>query len=84
MMGIMEKCSKGCVLFHGGEIRHTKGCVFYPESLTEYNLIKQENLTKRYIEAEKFISDGIKKPWYSRFFNKSAISFLSSRSKYNF
>jgi len=30
-----EKCCTGCNIFFGGEIRHIKECVFYPESLTE-------------------------------------------------
>lgn len=29
-----ERCEAGCVVYHGGERRHHKDCVFYPESFT--------------------------------------------------
>ena len=32
------------MFFHGGEIKHTKGCVFYPDSLTQYNQLKIDAL----------------------------------------
>ena len=39
-----EKCCTGCNIFFGGEIRHIKECVFYPESLTEiYDRKDEEN-----------------------------------------
>ena len=28
-------CAAGCTAFYGGEIRHHKGCPFYPESYTK-------------------------------------------------
>lgn len=77
-----NKCSAGCVNFHGGEIKHTEGCVFYSESFTKYNIDMQEKLTDRYIEAEKFILENMNTPWYLR--NKRAREFLKSRSKYGF
>ena len=30
-----EKCQAGCMIFTGGEIKHDKNCVFYPESRTK-------------------------------------------------
>lgn len=30
-----EKCEAGCKMFTGGEIKHHKNCVFYPESRTK-------------------------------------------------
>jgi len=78
------QCSAGCMSFTGGEIKHTQGCVFYPESLTEYNFKKQEELTSRYIEAEKFILEYLETPWYLRFSSKKIRKFLESRSKYDF
>lgn len=30
-----EKCEAGCITYTGGEIKHHKDCVFYPESLTK-------------------------------------------------
>ena len=30
-----KKCEAGCKHFTGGEIRHHKDCVFYPESFSE-------------------------------------------------
>ena len=29
------KCEHGCKIFKGGEIRHIKECIFYPDSLSE-------------------------------------------------
>lgn len=31
----VEKCEAGCQHFYGGELKHDKNCVFYPESLSE-------------------------------------------------
>jgi hypothetical protein len=33
---IDENCEAGCMVFSGGERRHHKDCVHYPESLTKY------------------------------------------------
>lgn len=30
-----RKCEAGCKVFYGGEVRHHKHCVFYPESLSQ-------------------------------------------------
>ena len=39
-----DECEAGCKVFTGGEIRHHKDCIFYPESRTEmYNNLKIEN-----------------------------------------
>lgn len=39
-----EKCCAGCKMYYGGEIKHHKDCVFYPESLTSvYDAIATEN-----------------------------------------
>ena len=38
-----DKCEAGCKHFHGGEIRHNKDCIFYPESRTQmYDDLKLE------------------------------------------
>ena len=29
------KCEAGCMRFDGGETKHTRGCAYYPESLTK-------------------------------------------------
>lgn len=39
-----KKCVAGCVMYHGGEIKHHKDCPFYPESRTKmYDDLKEEN-----------------------------------------
>lgn len=30
-----EKCEAGCMVFDGGEVKHHRDCVHYPESLTK-------------------------------------------------
>ena len=47
-----EKCEAGCIAFAGGEIRHHKDCVFYPESFSEaYDRLKAENVKlKRFLK----------------------------------
>lgn len=50
--------------------------------MDEYTLIKLEQLTQRYIEAENFIL-GLN--WFERMFCSRKINkFIKSRSKYNF
>lgn len=53
------------------------------EQLTEFSLKKMEQLTERYIEAEKFIME---LNWFERIFcSRKITKFLKSRSdKYNF
>jgi len=41
-----DKCELGCIRYTGGEIKHHKDCVFYPESLT-----------KKYDESDKLLSE---------------------------
>ncbi len=39
-----DKCQAGCKIFTGGEIRHHKDCVFYPESFSKmYDDLQEEN-----------------------------------------
>ena len=34
-MPLSPQCEAGCLSFDGGEVKHTRGCVHYPESLTK-------------------------------------------------
>ena len=43
---MIERCEAGCMVFTGGEIRHDKNCIFYPESLTKLNADKIDKLKK--------------------------------------
>ena len=40
------KCEAGCMGFEGGERKHTKGCVFYPESLTKLYADKDKRIAE--------------------------------------
>jgi len=51
------------MIYHGGEIRHHRDCVYYPESLTEMHHQMQneiEKLQAQLAEAEKVISGAYK------------------------
>jgi hypothetical protein len=49
------KCETGCMIFHGGEIKHHVDCVFYPESLTELHVKELTNLRAALDESIKVI-----------------------------
>ena len=34
-MGLSNQCQPGCMSFDGGEVKHRRDCVHYPESLTK-------------------------------------------------
>lgn len=34
-MGLSIECQPGCMAFDGGEVKHRRDCVHYPESLTK-------------------------------------------------
>lgn len=34
-MGLSKQCQPGCMSFDGGEVKHRRDCVHYPESLTK-------------------------------------------------
>ena len=59
-MSVSEpKCAAGCVKFYGGEIRHDKHCVFYPESRTEmYDILKVQDAMKNDAIASTLQSNG--------------------------
>lgn len=53
----MKECQAGCKAFTGGEIRHHKDCVFYPESFSEmYDNVVEQNaqLRKQWQESVEF------------------------------
>lgn len=40
----VEKCETGCMNYYGGERRHHKDCIFYPESMSaEIDALRVEN-----------------------------------------
>jgi hypothetical protein len=53
-----KKCVAGCKMYEGGEIRHHKDCVFYPESFSEM----YADLQKRIKELEDEIENESTKP----------------------
>jgi hypothetical protein len=34
-VGISKQCQAGCMSFDGGEVKHRRDCIHYPESLTK-------------------------------------------------
>lgn len=42
-------CEAGCQVFYGGEIRHHKDCVYYPDSLSQ--LIDEQKSKIRELES---------------------------------
>jgi hypothetical protein len=52
-----EKCGAGCQRFYGGEIKHIKECVFYPDSLSEMRDQLQSQLAAKDHEIEKVKAD---------------------------
>ena len=39
-----KKCETGCKVYTGGEVKHHKDCIFYPESFSKmYDDLKVEN-----------------------------------------
>ena len=52
------------------------------KKIAEYSISQIEQLTDRYIEAEKFL---IELNWIERlFFSRKLLKFIDSRKKYNF
>lgn len=51
-----QKCCAGCKTFSGGEIRHHKDCVFYPDSFTEM-FDNAENKIERLLAGYEQISN---------------------------
>lgn len=77
-----EKCCAGCKMYYGGEIRHHKDCVFYPESLTSiYDKMDAENVQLREALRElvyfKSVKDSLPPKNSLRISNKSVDVFGS-------
>jgi len=65
----MDKCRVGCKVFTGGEIRHHRDCVFYPESFSKMfdDCIKQRNEDMREFAewiGERYFFEETTKIWY--------------------
>lgn len=58
-----ERCCAGCKAFTGGEVRHIKACVHYPESLSRIYDEKDEEIARLNIllEAAKEANGQLKK-----------------------
>lgn len=55
------------------------------EEKNDWLMTRYEDTTERYIEAEQFIIELSKMPWYKMIFSyRKIINFLHTRSKYNF
>ena len=50
-----EVCCAGCAIYYGGERKHLKEYVFYPESLTRMNDIKIAELESLVVEARNLL-----------------------------
>ena len=46
-----KSCAAGCVAYSGGELKHHKDCVFYPNSLSQ----KYDNSQSQLKEAVNFL-----------------------------
>lgn len=57
----LKQCETGCGIFYGGERRHHKDCVFYPDSLSEMMDKKDKQLASA-VEVITHYAD--KATWY--------------------
>ena len=83
---VENKCVAGCKHYYGGEIKHHKDCVYYPESFSKmYDDLKwrQEQDKKMYSEEEvlKILESLVEHPTKPGYKRRDIVKFIEQFKK---